>query len=147
MLPTVQTAAHADDNPTGPLAPPVPVPDPGAGDIAGGCGGVGAARHTRGPWYATGREIWSDHIIVARACNSADDVVDPTTARPAAQLFADAKLIAAAPKLLDLAQLFARSVEYEIARSRNEGDEEGARMKTITLNLIRAATTEATGEA
>jgi hypothetical protein len=56
---------------------------------------------------------------------------------------ANASLIAAAPDLLELARLFQASVEYEIKKSRAAGDEEGARLKTITLNMIRAALSKA----
>lgn len=48
-------------------------------------------------------------------------------------------------ELLELAKLFRKSVEYEIRVNRTDAgrDEEGARLKTITLNLIRDAIAKA----
>lgn len=51
---------------------------------------------------------------------------------------ANVRLIAAAPDLLELAKLFERSVLHYIALDMHIGDEEGARMKTVTLNMVRA---------
>jgi hypothetical protein len=59
---------------------------------------------------------------------------------------ANAALLIAAPDLLELVQLFGRTVEYEIAKSEKQGDTEGASMKRLTANLIRAAIAKATGE-
>jgi hypothetical protein len=47
------------------------------------------------------------------------------------------RLIAAAPELLDLAKLLERSLVYEIRKSEKEGDDEGARMKMLTLAEVR----------
>jgi hypothetical protein len=41
--------------------------------------------------------------------------------------------------LLEIAKLFERSLDFEIRRNRGEGDEEGARLKIVTLNLVREA--------
>jgi hypothetical protein len=62
---------------------------------------------------------------------------------------ANAFLIAAALDLLGLAKQFEKSVEYEIRVDRSDAgrDEEGARLKTITLNLIREAIAKAEGRA
>lgn len=51
----------------------------------------------------------------------------------------------AAPAMLELVKLFERSVQYEIKGSLKDGDVEGARMKTITLNMIRDGIANATG--
>lgn len=58
-----------------------------------------------------------------------------------------ARLIAAAPELLDWVKLFERSLVYEIAKSQKAGDDEGARLKTVTLNLVRATIAKAEGGA
>jgi hypothetical protein len=50
---------------------------------------------------------------------------------------ANARLIAAAPDLHALVRQFERTVEYLITKDRHKDDEEGARLKTFTLNLIR----------
>jgi hypothetical protein len=64
---------------------------------------------------------------------------------PLDQRRANALLIAAAPELLEMAKLFEKSVEYQIRVARTDAgsDEEGARLKTITLNLIREAISKA----
>jgi hypothetical protein len=54
-----------------------------------------------------------------------------------------ARLAAAAPALLSLVKLFERSLVYYIRKDRSDGDEEGARMKTATLNQVRAALSKA----
>lgn len=57
----------------------------------------------------------------------------------------DADLIAAAPELLNVATVFASSLEYLIAIDRKNGDDEGASMKGITLNVVRSAIAKAEG--
>jgi hypothetical protein len=42
----------------------------------------------------------------------------------------------AAPDLLKVAQLFAKTIEYLIKVDMSKGDDEGARLKTVTLNMI-----------
>lgn len=49
---------------------------------------------------------------------------------------ANARLIAAAPELLEQCRLFKRALEYQIRASRGAGDDEGAKLKTLTLNLL-----------
>lgn len=41
--------------------------------------------------------------------------------------------------LLEVAKLFEQALLYQIHKSRREGDEEGARMATLTYNLVREA--------
>jgi hypothetical protein len=48
------------------------------------------------------------------------------------------------PDLLELARLFERTIEYEIRRSIADGDDEGARLKWTTLNMVRVAIRKAT---
>lgn len=58
---------------------------------------------------------------------------------------ANARLIAAAPELLEAARLLARTCEYQIRVYRQAGDEEGARMTTATLNMTLATIAKAEG--
>ena len=58
---------------------------------------------------------------------------------------ANAHLIAAAPGLYEAAKLFEKTILYEIARSQSDGDEEGARMKTVSLNVLRETLAKAEG--
>ena len=41
--------------------------------------------------------------------------------------------------LVALAKQFERVAEYEIRRAQKDGDDEGVRLRTVTLNMIRAA--------
>lgn len=50
----------------------------------------------------------------------------------------NAAVMAAGPAMVELIQLFERSIVYEISKDKKSGDDEGARMKTITLNMVRA---------
>ena len=45
--------------------------------------------------------------------------------------------------LLEMTRLLERSLIYEIKKNTTEGDKEGAKLKTITLNLVRAALAKA----
>jgi len=54
-----------------------------------------------------------------------------------------AKLFAAAPDLLEQTKLLERSLLYQIGVNRSEGDDEGARMKTLTLHFVRQAIAKA----
>lgn len=49
-------------------------------------------------------------------------------------------------ELSELATLFAKTVEYYIKIDLAHGDDEGARLKTATLNRIRAALAKANPE-
>ena len=115
-------------------------------------------QHTRGPWRTferpTGIEILcGDRLAPINMPSNGIRVAEVRFKRvgrggqfaKSKTDEANARLISAAPEMLDLLNLFERSVEYEIRSSRTDGDEEGARMKTITLNLIRACITKATG--
>jgi len=57
----------------------------------------------------------------------------------------DARLIAAAPELYEMTKLLEQLVEYEIRRDAARDDDEGARLKTATLNRVRAALAKAEG--
>lgn len=88
--------------------------------------------HTPGPWrYDVESEaVFYDDGVV---CPNITFLSDNTSGE---RNLADGTLMAAAPDLFELAKLFARSIEYEIKRSEKNGDDEGARLKTITLNLV-----------
>ena len=64
----------------------------------------------------------------------------------AAKFKAQRDLEAAAPDLLEMTKLLARVAEYEIRVKKQAGDDEGARMTTITLNLALAAIAKAEGK-
>lgn len=57
-----------------------------------------------------------------------------------------ANAIAAATEMVWMVELLERTVLYEIKRSSNEGDDEGVRLKLITLAEIRAVLAFARGE-
>lgn len=103
-------------------------------------------KHTPGPWDHTksgklpiyigaqdGR--WKDAAGTIIA--TVGDILAVGTGNFAEDI-ANARLISIAPELFKWAELFEKTIEYEILVSRNGGDEEGARLKTLTLNLLRA---------
>lgn len=49
----------------------------------------------------------------------------------------DFRLIAAAPEMVGWVQLLERSLIHEIKRDSIDGDDEGARLKTATLFMVR----------
>lgn len=55
------------------------------------------------------------------------------------------KFLTNAPDLIEIARLFEQTIEYEIRRSLHDGDDEGARLKTLTLHMVRAALARAEG--
>lgn len=66
--------------------------------------------------------------------------------RPGLQHQAHAHLISAAPELQEQVELFERSLVYEIKKSELNGDDEGARLKTLTLNLVRDVLAKSRGQ-
>lgn len=105
--------------------------------------------HTPGPWRAT----QGDLLRVTTAKKKVPLVIcgvhrlgkygGPSEGDP----LANAHLIAAAPELLELAKLLARTVEYEIRRDEKKGDDEGARLKSMTLHQVREVIAKAEGRA
>jgi hypothetical protein len=74
---------------------------------------------------------------------SGDEVVAWVKGAPES---ANVRLIISAPDLLELARLFERAAEYEIRRKQTAGDDEGVRLTTLTLNMIRETIANATGK-
>jgi hypothetical protein len=116
----------------------------GIPDLSSRGWGTDMSKSTPGPWAydgginrvystATNQCVAAIHIAGNPACEDAWP--------------ADARLIAAAPELLALAHEYRRAVEYYIAADMKSGDREGARMKTITLNMIDATIAKAEGRA
>jgi len=97
------------------------------------------SKHTPGPWFFDGP---SDNLIVWEWNRPDNRICFMTIDGPAR---ANAHLISAAPDLLHVATLFAASIEYMIAADRKNGDDEGASMKGITLNVVKAAIAKAEG--
>lgn len=62
---------------------------------------------------------------------------------------ANGHLIAAAPELYDLAEQFERVAEYELRKMEREKpeDDEGIRLRSLNLNLIRETLAKARGRA
>lgn len=111
------------------------------------------AEHTAGPWEINYRR--GQAMIVPCAPRPARGVsfvvahvgTNVISDAAIARRDANAHLISAAPDLLTLAILFRDAIKWEIANSRREGDDEGARLKTITLNLVGQAIAKAEGRA
>lgn len=104
-----------------------------------------SAKHTPGPWRIR-EDCGGEGVVGADRTLVADCAIwDKRGRRPEEVCRANACLIAAAPELLDHAVLFERTIIYEIAKSEKAGDDEGARLATVTLNLLRATIAKARG--
>ena len=95
-------------------------------------------KHTPGPWkvfYTTTGQT----ILGIGEADGAEGITDAQFGlwRDGAEREANARLIAAAPELFELVKLFERTIEYEIRKSSLAGDDEGARMKAVTLGMVR----------
>ncbi len=101
--------------------------------------------HTPGPWINDEGLVNGRDSRERFAGTPSEDIFDsrqwPTEL--ADEALANAALIAAAPQLLAMTKLFASSIEYEMRRSEKDGDDEGARLKRLTLNIVLAAITKA----
>lgn len=85
------------------------------------------AKHT--PWAMVGREgAYTGECLIERADGSGFAVTCTDD---------EARLIAAAPELLEQAKLFERCIIYEIGVAEKRDDDEGARLKSLTLHLLR----------
>jgi hypothetical protein len=56
-----------------------------------------------------------------------------------------AHMLAGAPQLLELVVLFEQVIVHEMKRCEAKGDDEGARLKILSLNMARAAIAKAKG--
>lgn len=93
------------------------------------------AKHTPGPWVANGRYIGTpNHKSFIAECK---DQNGNWTNEPMA--VANARLIAAAPELLEALQAIER---HHVEQNRLKGRDEG---KSKTLTIARAAIAKATG--
>lgn len=113
-----------------------------------------APTHSPGPWRIAGQYIVSSKdyapghpLIIARMLRhrpgSADRV--PFGVNGDGDQVGNAALIEAAPDLLELAKLLQRTVEFELRRSEKTDDDEGTRLKRITLHMIRTKIAKAEG--
>lgn len=93
------------------------------------------AQHTKGPWSWTGLYVEDSHGMTL-ALPSGNTMVE---------VEANGHLMAAAPSLLQWLRLFEKHVEYEIRRSAKTDDDEGRRLKQITLHSIKEAIAAAEG--
>jgi hypothetical protein len=95
------------------------------------------SQHTPGTWYAVGAYVEHDDDSVADICSC-----DPATigqkhlGRSYEEIIANAKLIAAAPDLLEALERIAIANEYDILRGRQCAEE----MRQIARHAIRSLT-------
>lgn len=97
------------------------------------------ARHTPGPWRAG--KTAEGSVVVQRGKEVGFRVIGTYIENE----MADALVIAAAPDLLAIAREYRRAVEYYIRIDERKGNLEGAALKGITLAMIDAVITKATG--
>lgn len=117
-----------------------------AGNGAMTRGSVGQAAPSPGPWVVTQLARINARSVVVdadegrrRIAKIALSATLPETDQ------ANARLIAAAPELLEQAELLERVLVYEIKKSERAGDDEGANLKTYTLHMCRSAIAKAKG--
>lgn len=97
------------------------------------------------PWH-TDPDVNHEAVLAADGAIVADCAIFGLRVnRPAEMNRAHARLIAAAPELLGLARQFEAVVRWQIRKDQTDGDDEGARLKTVTLNIIQAAITKVEG--
>lgn len=108
------------------------------------------SKHTPGPWpwkyTSDGKRIVIGEGLV-EGPNGYEVAEVYSDDCPAEIAEANARLISAAPELLEQCKLFERCLVYEIAGSERKGDDEGARLKGLTLAMLRAAIAAAEGAA
>lgn len=75
-----------------------------------------APKHTPGPWNSEGPDDFGDHNIHEPTCRLAIGAVVPNM-RPDEEVAANARLIAAAPDLLETLRFLVRAVETNCALS------------------------------
>lgn len=99
--------------------------------------------HTPGPWAVDGSEqnVFEPKTRGIIAWVSSPDEMGEQNE----ETRANAHLIAAAPELLDLAKKFRAAVAFYVKASERDGDDEGARMKSLTLIEIDAVIAKAEG--
>ena len=108
---------------------------------------IKAETHTPAPWRLENPSMGfgglygpDGKIIFALAYARTDE-------RPEDETAANASLITAAPELLEQAKLLGKILVYYIKKDRTNGDEEGARLKSVTLRICHEAIAKAEGRA
>ena len=98
------------------------------------------AKHTPGPWSVAERLGfgWLIHPNVAVAYGGEGSGKQDEGEH-------NARLIAAAPDLLTSVKLFRDTIEYLIKADRVAGDDEGARLKSFTLEDVKDLIAKAEG--
>jgi hypothetical protein len=110
---------------------------------------MSAPAFTPGPWRVDAEPYGSGMARFVRAGSGEFPLATMHgNPGPKAQTEANARLIATAPKLYELAEQFERVAEYELRNMQREKpeDDEGIRLRRLNLNLIRATLAEVRGE-
>ena len=95
-----------------------------------------SARHTPGPWFAVGYQVEIESDTVADICTTNANLFGQGGLHDDARAMANARLIAAAPDMLEMLEVARDSLEV----SNYEGEEDEV------LAAIRAAIADAKGE-
>jgi len=99
------------------------------------------SKQTPAPWVLI--EVMGHSRVVG---SDNQTVVGFSTRSPNDKWSCNARLIAAAPELLEQCELFKRNLEYQIAVDASKGDQEGVNLKKFTLETITAAIAKAEGK-
>jgi hypothetical protein len=97
------------------------------------------------PWKATLPRRSDDALLASHIVDKDGIAIAQLAMHDEQRVIANARLLAASPKLLSLAEQFKATVEYYIRIDEKNGDGEGAALKRNTLMLINDAIAEATG--
>lgn len=73
--------------------------------------------HTPGPWDCDGTQVYAEHLCICNAYRSRTD--DEGNWMPNKEVEANARLIAAAPELLDALHSAKGTIEYLLANADN----------------------------
>lgn len=110
-----------------------------------------AVAHSKGPQFTPDVEMRVSSLPSAN--NSFHLYLADKRGRKVAALWggtdekmANGYLWSAAAEMLEQLDLFIRCLEYEIRVSNNKGDDEGARLKSMTLAIARSVAAKARGE-
>lgn len=99
-------------------------------------------KHTAENWTYDGK-TFGPHSVHHRIFAENGDCVADVMDHGHGDADAHARLIAAAPELLDHVKRFALTLEYYIRRDENDGDDEGAALKGLTLAMVNETISKA----
>lgn len=102
------------------------------------------AKHTPGPWLFNPDDV---EVIYQDEDGYSQITLMACTFPPTKEDLANGYLIAASPELLEMARDHKKNLEWLAKKDRREGDEEGYRLKMLSVMRVDDLIKRATGEA